>query len=113
MTPSAHAEPLAIIGLACRFPQDATNIEGLWKCLLAGRSMATRIPKEKINTDGFYHPDPEHGGSIYMDVGHFLANSTAPFDPPFFNLSKNDIVAMDPQQRLVLENTYQALENGL
>jgi acyl transferase domain-containing protein len=113
MAPPAHAEPLAVIGLACRFPQDATNIETLWQCLLAGRSMATRIPEEKINTNGFYHPDPEHGGSIYMDVGHFLVDSTAPFDPPFFNLSKNDIVAMDPQQRLVLENTYHALENGL
>jgi acyl transferase domain-containing protein len=76
-------------------------------------SLATRIPKEKYNTDGHYHPDPEHGGSIYTDVGHVLADSTAPFDAPFFNLSKNDVVSMDPQQRLILENTYQALENGL
>jgi acyl transferase domain-containing protein len=111
MAPSAQDDTLAIIGLACRFPQDAKNVEGLWQCLLAGRSMATRAPKEKINTDGHYHPDPEHGGSIYMEVGHFLADSVAPFDPPFFNLSKNDILSMDPQQRLVLENTYQALEN--
>jgi acyl transferase domain-containing protein len=111
--PSAHVEPLAVIGLACRFPQNATNVESLWQCLLAGRSMATRTPKEKINTEGYYHPDPERGGSIYSDVGHFLADSTAPFDAPFFNLSKNDILSMDPQQRLILENTYQALENGL
>ena len=109
----AYSEPLVVIGLACRFPQDAKNVESLWECLLQGRSMATRIPKEKYNSDGFYHPDPERGGSIYAEVGHYLADSTAPFDAPFFNLSKNEVMSMDPQQRIVLENTYQALENGM
>jgi acyl transferase domain-containing protein len=107
-----HAEPLAIIGLACRFPQDASNVEAFWEMLLEARSAATIVPDEKFNIDGHYHPDPERGGSMYTRTGHFLSNSLKPFDAPFFGLSKAEAIAMDPQQRLVLENVYHALENG-
>jgi len=112
MSLEACAESVAIIGLACRFPQECRDPESLWQCLVAGRSTTTKVPKDKINIDGHYHPDPDHGGTIYTEHGHFLADSTTPFDAPFFSLSKNDLTSMDPQQRLVLENTFHALENG-
>jgi acyl transferase domain-containing protein len=105
-------EPLAIIGLACRFPGEATNVENLWNCLLEGRSLAMQIPKEKFNVNGHYHPDPNRGGSFYTKIGHFLAESTALFDAPFFSMSKSEAMAVDPQQRLMLENVYHAFENG-
>jgi acyl transferase domain-containing protein len=105
-----HSEPLAIIGLACRLPQDATNIEDLWKLLLESRSAATPIPSSKFNVSGHYHPDPERGGSIYTQTGHFLTDSTEPFDAPFFNLSKAEVLGMDPQQRLVLETFIMLLK---
>lgn len=108
-----NSEPLAIIGMACHFPGDATNIENLWRCLLEGRSMATKIPKEKFNINGHYHPDPDRGGSLYMDSGHFLKESMEPFDAQFFCTSRSEAVAMDPQQRIMLENVYHAIENGM
>lgn len=110
---AGQRDAIAVIGLACRFPQDAKDVESLWNCLLEGRSLATRIPNRVFNPDGFHHPDPDRGGAIVTDVGHFLADGTEAFDAPFFSLSKSEIISMDPQQRIVLENTYQALENGM
>ncbi len=59
-------EPMAIIGMATRFPQDADNNENLWKFLLQGRSAHAPFPKDRINPDGHYHPDPEHGGTVSL-----------------------------------------------
>lgn len=57
-------EPIAIVGLATRFPQQATTTEHLWELLLQARSTWSAIPKERFNVDAFYHPDPEHGGTV-------------------------------------------------
>ena len=62
-------EPIAIIGMATRFPQDATTTENLWKFLLEGRNAHTPFPKDRIDADGHYHPDPEHGGTVSPDQG--------------------------------------------
>ena len=106
-----HKEPIAIIGLATRFPQDATNTEELWKFLLAARSAHAKFPEDRIGA-GHYHPDPEHGGSFAVAGGHFLSEDPAHFDAPFFNVTKGEVIALDPQQRLVLENVYHSLENA-
>lgn len=63
-TTSAVPEPMAIIGMACEFPQDAVSPESFWKLLLEGRSAMTEFPKEKFNIDSHYHPDPAHGSSV-------------------------------------------------
>lgn len=63
---SDKMEPMAIIGMATRFPQEATNTEKLWEFLLKGRSAHTPFPKDRINPDGHYHPDPEHGGTVSL-----------------------------------------------
>jgi hypothetical protein len=63
VTPS-ELEPMAIIGMACQFPQDAENPEKFWKLLLEGRSAMTEFPKEKLNIDSHYHPDSAHGSSV-------------------------------------------------
>ena len=58
------SEPIAIIGMATRFPQEATSNESLWNFLLKARSAHTQFPKDRINSKGHYHPDPEHGGTV-------------------------------------------------
>ena len=62
-------EPMAIIGMATRLPQEATSNENLWKFLLKARSAHTPFPKDRINSDGHYHPDPEHGGTVSFQSG--------------------------------------------
>ncbi|KAJ5637355.1 hypothetical protein N7490_007234 [Penicillium lividum] len=105
-------EPIAVIGLATRFPQEATTTEGLWELLLQARTTWSHIPKERFNAEAFYHPDPEHGGTFHVQGGHFLSEDPANFDGSFFNVTKNELLTLDPQQRLVLENVYHALENS-
>lgn len=62
--PSDLVEPIAIIGIAARFAKDAVSVEGLWDILLESRSTWSPIPKERFNSEAFYHPDPEHGGTV-------------------------------------------------
>lgn len=57
-------EPLAIIGMASRFPQEGDNNENFWKMLMTGRSAMTPFPKNRFDMDGHYHPDVEHGGTV-------------------------------------------------
>ena len=57
-------EPIAVVGLATRFPQEAQTTEALWEVLLQARSTWSPIPKERFNSEAFYHPDPEHGGTV-------------------------------------------------
>ncbi|KAI9744654.1 MAG: hypothetical protein M1818_002183 [Claussenomyces sp. TS43310] len=104
-------EPIAIIGMSGRYPQDSTDNDRFWQNLLRGRSMMTTFPKDKLDMAGHYHPDPEHGGSFANKGGHFLSESSADFDAPFFSVTKNEVMAMDPQQRILMENVYSALEN--
>lgn len=61
--PEEH-DDIAIVGMACRFPQEAENPEKFWELLLHGRSALTEVPGHKFNIDGHYHPDPAHGGTV-------------------------------------------------
>lgn len=63
-----HREPIAIIGMACKFPQDADSPEKLWGVLMQCRSTMTPFPPERINEDAFYHPDVEHGGTVRINA---------------------------------------------
>lgn len=62
--PPDAVEPIAVVGLATRLPQEATTTDALWELLLEARSTWSAIPKERFNADAFYHPDPEHGGTV-------------------------------------------------
>lgn len=65
-------EPIAIIGLSTKFPQDATTTGNLWHLLLKGRSAWGEFPADRINPSGHYHPDPEHGGTVSNPLFSFL-----------------------------------------
>ncbi|KAB5536494.1 hypothetical protein GE09DRAFT_1290796 [Coniochaeta sp. 2T2.1] len=104
--------PIAIVGMSCRFPGDATNPSNLWDMLCNRRSAWSAIPKDKFTAEAFYHPDPDRNGAINVEGGHFLKEDIGRFDASFFSISPNEAKAIDPQQRLQLESAYEALENA-
>jgi acyl transferase domain-containing protein len=67
---SGYKEPLAIIGMATKLPGDATSVDKTWEMLLRGRCAAGPFPKDRLNADAYYHPDPDHGGTVccYPDI---------------------------------------------
>ncbi|KAL2069774.1 hypothetical protein VTL71DRAFT_14453 [Oculimacula yallundae] len=104
--------PIAIIGMAGRFPGEATDPEKLWEMIVNGRSARTEVPKSRFNIDAFYHPHAERSGTMNIRGGHYLKQEISAFDAPFFSITANEAKAMDPQQRMDLEVAYEALENA-
>ncbi|KAI9808079.1 MAG: Type I Iterative PKS [Pycnora praestabilis] len=104
--------PIAVVGMACRFPGDDSSVKGLWDMCCEGRSAWSEIPKERLNVEKFWHPDPARKGCFNARGGHFIKQDVGLFDAPFFGISPNEAKSMDPQQRFLLETVYEALENG-
>ncbi|KAL6720039.1 hypothetical protein ACLMJK_001960 [Lecanora helva] len=105
--------PIAIVGLAGRYPGDAANPEKLWDLISGARSAMTEIPKDRFNIDAFYHPHNERSGAINVRGGHYMDHQDIDaFDAPFFSITPNEAKAMDPQQRMALECTFEAMENA-
>ncbi|KAL4792644.1 polyketide synthase [Aspergillus venezuelensis] len=104
--------PIAIVGMGCRFPGDATSPEKLFELCLNARSAWSQVPEDRWNKDAFYHPDGKRIGTTNVRGGHFLKQDIAHFDAPFFNVSAAEAKAMDPQLRMQLEVCYEAIENA-
>jgi len=107
-----YAEPLALIGIGCRFPGDADDPESFWKLLLSGTDAISEIPPERWNLKRFYDPDPNKPGKIYTREGGFLKQKINEFDALFFGIAPREAECMDPQQRLLLETSWEALEDA-
>lgn len=102
-TVSSENDPIAIIGMGCRFPGDITNPEAYWKLLLDGRDGIAEIPEDRWNREAYRDSFPQFGGFI---------KGVDQFDAEFFDIWAAEAKRMDPQHRLLLEVTWEALENA-
>lgn len=104
-------EPIAIVGLGCRFPGGADGPAAFWRNLRDGTDAVTEVPPERWDVDAYYDPDPEVPGKAYTRWGSFLRDADQ-FDPQFFGISPREATSMDPQQRILLEVAWEALEHA-
>jgi len=104
--------PVAVVGMACRFPGGANSPEQFWELLQAGGSGLVDVPPERWNVDAFYSPPPGKPGRSYIRRSNFLSGDVAEFDARFFGISPVEANAMDPQQRVLLEVCWEALEHA-
>lgn len=108
---AAH-EPIAIVGIGCRFPGGSDTPEGYWDMLRDGRDAVRDVPADRWNLDDYYDPNPEVAGRMYARTGGFLDQSLQHFDAGFFGISPREAESLDPQQRLLLETSWEALEHA-
>ncbi|WP_317618986.1 polyketide synthase [Laspinema olomoucense] len=108
---TSEREPIAIIGIGCRFPGGANSPEAFWKLLRDGVDAITEVPEDRWNLDNFYDPEGAKPGKIRTRWGGFV-DKIDEFDAEFFGISPREASSMDPQQRLLLEVAWEALEDG-
>ena len=104
-------EPIAIIGMGCRFPGDANDAASFWKLMSTGVDAITEIPEDRWSIEKNYHSLSGVPGKTYSGWGGFI-KGVDHFEPECFGISPREASYIDPQQRLLLEVAWEALEDG-
>ncbi len=112
LTRAAAQEPIAIVGMACRFPGGVDSPAAFWELLRTGTDAVMDIPSERFNVEALYRSDLATPDTIPMRQGGFLRGDITGFDPAFFGISPREANHMDPQQRVALELAWEALEDA-
>ncbi len=109
--PKIQREPIAIIGIGCRFPGGVDSPEKFWSLLRDGINAITEIPSDRIDIETYYDPRPATPGKMMTRWGGFLKNIDT-LDAGFFGISPREAEQLDPQQRILLEVAWEALEDA-
>ncbi len=104
-------EPIAIVGIGCRFPQAGDRPEDFWQMLLEGKSGITEVPADRWDINAYYNANVNTPGKMYSRYGGFVPHLQE-FDAQFFRISPREAISLDPQQRLLLEVSWEALERA-
>jgi acyl transferase domain-containing protein/NADPH:quinone reductase-like Zn-dependent oxidoreductase/acyl carrier protein len=107
-----HVDPIAIIGIGCRFPGNASDPKKFWTLLCEGIDAIIETPKDRWDYRRFYDPNINAVGKMCVSKGGFLKEKWEDFDAEFFHISPREANFLDPQQRLLLELTWEAMEDG-
>ena len=111
-TPSRGPEPIAIVGMSCRFPGGADSPEAFWRLLADRVDAITEVPADRWNAGALYDADATAAGKVATKWGGFV-DGIADFDPYVFGISPREAARMDPQQRLWLEVAWEAFEHAV
>ena len=109
--PESNQEPLAIVGIGCRFPGKANSPESFWDLLIEGKSGIEEVPDDRWDVDRYYHADSSVPIKMITKWGGFIEDVDK-FDASFFGISPREAQRMDPQQRWLLELTWEAFEDA-
>lgn len=102
---------IAIIGIGCRFPGDANDLDSFWRLLVEGRDAVSDVPPDRWNIERYYDAEAGLTGKSIARGGGFI-NGIDQFDPQFFRISPREAPSVDPQQRLLLETSWEAIEDA-
>lgn len=111
MTPQ-RGEPIAIIGSGCHFPGGSSSPSKLWELLRQPHDVLQKIPSDRFEVDGVYHPDGMYHGSTNVRESYLLTEDHRQFDAQFFKIKPVEAHSIDPQQRMLMETVYESIESA-